>query len=117
MARTNRANALDNRTARLKLPIQKRFYAGIGGGLALCYRRDGKGIGTWTARIGFHEYKTRLIGEADDFKDADGETVFTYFQAAEKARELEKEYAFLREVIPDAAIVTHPYTDPEAFLP
>ena len=32
-------------------------------------------------------------------------------------RELEKEYAFLREVIPDAAIVTHPYTDPEAFLP
>lgn len=30
-------------------------------------------------------------------------------------RELEKEYAFLREVIPDAAIVTHPYTDPEAF--
>ena len=70
MARTNRANALDNRTARLKLPLQKRFYAGIGGGLALCYRRDGKGIGTWTARIGFHEYKTRLIGEADDFKDA-----------------------------------------------
>lgn len=30
-------------------------------------------------------------------------------------RELEKEYTFLREVIPDAAIVTHPYTDPEAF--
>lgn len=30
-------------------------------------------------------------------------------------RELEKEYAFLHEVIPDAVIVTHPYTDPEAF--
>ena len=30
-------------------------------------------------------------------------------------RELEKEYAFLQEVIPDAAVVTHPYTDPEAF--
>ena len=30
-------------------------------------------------------------------------------------RELEKEYAFLREVIPDADIVQHPYTDPEAF--
>ncbi|MBR1777293.1 MAG: site-specific integrase [Alphaproteobacteria bacterium] len=104
MARTNRANALDNRTARLKLPLQKRFYAGIGGGLALCYRRDGKGVGTWTARIGFHEYKTRLIGEADDFKDADGETVFTYFQAAEKAREFEKEYKT------DAGLITAPLT-------
>lgn len=104
MARTNRANALDNRTARLKLPLQKKFYAGIGGGLALCYRRDGKGVGTWTARIGFHKYKTRLIGEADDFKDADGETVFTYFQAAEKARELEKEYKT------DAGLITAPLT-------
>lgn len=30
-------------------------------------------------------------------------------------RELEKEYAFLHEVIPNAAVVTHPYTDSEAF--
>lgn len=92
MARTNRANLLDNRTARLKLPLKKRFYAGIGQGLALCYRRNSKGVGTWTARIGTHTYKNRLIGEADDFKDADGQTVFSYFQAAEKARGCEKEH-------------------------
>lgn len=108
MARTNRANTLDNRTARLKLPVQKKFYAGIGGGLALCYRRDAKGVGAWTARIGFHEYKTRLIGEADDFKDADGETVFSYFQAAEKARLIEKEYKI------EAGLITQPLTVSQA---
>lgn len=108
MARTNRANALDNRTARLKLPLQKKFYAGIGDGLALCYRRDGKGVGSWTARIGLHTYRTVRIGEADDFKDADGETVFTYFEAAEKARKLEREYKA------EAGLITVPLTVAQA---
>ena len=31
-------------------------------------------------------------------------------------RDLEKEYACLREVLPEAEIVTHPYTDAEAFF-
>lgn len=31
-------------------------------------------------------------------------------------RDLEKEYACLHEVLPEAEIVTHPYTDAEAFF-
>lgn len=30
-------------------------------------------------------------------------------------RELEKEFAYLREELPDAVVTVHPYTDPEAF--
>lgn len=94
MARTNRNNQLDNRTNRLKLPTEKRFYATIGDGLALCYRRDKSGIGTFSARvyIGVKKYAYYNVGEADDFKDADGQTVFSYFEAAEQARKVEKEY-------------------------
>lgn len=106
MARTNRNNQLDNRTNRLKLPTEKRFYATIGDGLALCYRRDKSGIGTFSARvyIGVKKYAYYNLGEADDFKDADGQTVFSYFEAAEQARKVEKEYKT------DAGLIIAPLT-------
>lgn len=106
MARTNRNNQLDNRTNRLKLPTEKRFYATIGDGLALCYRRDKSGIGTFSARvyIGVKKYAYYNVGEADDFKDADGQTVFSYFEAAEQARKVEKEYKT------DAGLIIAPLT-------
>lgn len=106
MARTKRSYQIDNRTARLKLPTEKRFFSIVGKDAALCYRRDKNGIGTFSLRlyIGDKKYSYFPIGEADDFKDADGETVFTYFQAAEKARELEKEYKT------DAGLITAPLT-------
>ena len=106
MARTKRSYQIDNRTARLKLPTEKRFFSIVGKDAALCYRRDKNGIGTFSLRlyIGDKKYSYFPIGEADDFKEADGETVFTYFQAAEKARELEKEYKT------DAGLITAPLT-------
>lgn len=92
MARTNRSSQLDTRTARLKLPVEKRFFATVGQNLSLCYRRNKKGVGSWSARLYVNkEHKYILIGEADDFKDPDGETIFSYFQAQDKAREIEKE--------------------------
>lgn len=106
MARTKRSYQIDNRTARLKLPTEKRFFSIVGKDAALCYRRDKNGIGTFSLRlyIGDKKYSYFPIGEADDFKNADGETVFTYFEAAEKARELEKEYKT------DAGLITAPLT-------
>lgn len=106
MARTKRSYQIDNRTARLKLPMEKRFFSIVGKDAALCYRRDKNGIGTFSLRlyIGDKKYSYFPIGEADDFKNADGETVFTYFEAAEKARELEKEYKT------DAGLITAPLT-------
>ena len=50
------------------------------------------------------KYSYFQIGEADDFKDANGQTVFTYFQAAERARQLEKEYKT------DAGLIIAPLT-------
>lgn len=106
MARTNRNNQIDNRTNRLKLPTEKRFFSIVGKDAALCYRRDKKGIGTFSLRlyVGDKKYSYFQIGEADDFKDADGQTVFTYFQAAERARQLEKEYKT------DAGLIIAPLT-------
>ncbi len=110
MARTNRNNQIDNRTNRLKLPTERRFFSIVGKDAALCYRRDKKGVGTFSLRlyVGDKKYSYFPIGEADDFKDADGETIFTYFEAAEKARVLEKEYKT------DAGLISVPLTVSEA---
>jgi hypothetical protein len=91
MARRPRASRLETRTTRLKLPARWKPYdfTTISPGIALGYRRnasagvfvvrvaDGKG-GNWTKRV----------GEADDFEDADGEHVLTWWQATDKARKL-----------------------------
>lgn len=79
---------METRTARLKLPQRKKSYtASIGPGLRLGYRRratagrwsavcaDGKG-GNWL----------KAFADADDFEDANGKTVLTYWQAADRAR-------------------------------
>lgn len=87
MARTLRKSSLETRTARLKLPAQKRFWVSVGEGISLCYRRTEKGFGTWTARLWLtKEYRFTSLGEADDYRDADNESVLSYFQAFDKAR-------------------------------
>jgi len=68
------------------------YWVNVGQGVAVGYRRGPK-ASTWYAR--FHEGGTRYrfqdMGTADDFQDANGDTVLTYFQACERARDLSRE--------------------------
>jgi integrase len=85
MARRIRSYNLETRTARLKLPIKKKPYpAQIAPGIQLVYRRN-KGAGVWSVKAPFGLKKFAI---ADDFEDANGETVMTYWQALDKARAL-----------------------------
>lgn len=91
MARTVRDAALQTRESRLdakKVKLGKRYYRSIQDGLALCYRRTGKGCGTWSVRIRQADgrYALERLGEADDTADANGETVLTFAQAQRKAQ-------------------------------
>jgi hypothetical protein len=88
MARSVRKAGLETRTARLKLPVaRKPMFIRIGPGLSLGYRRN-QVAGTWVLRIadGKGGASTRAIGTADDFTEADGASVLSYWQAQEKAQ-------------------------------
>ena len=87
MARKLRSNRLENRTNRLKLPVQGKphDFTAIERGLAVGYRRN-RTDGTWVARRS-NDW-TKAIGLADDYQEADGERVLTWFQAIDKARKL-----------------------------
>jgi integrase len=92
MARTIRSNALETRSARLKLPIAKKpVFVKIGDGIGLGYRRNAT-AGTWVARLanGRGGNSTKAIGTADDYEDANGRGVLGYWQAADAARRLGK---------------------------
>jgi hypothetical protein len=75
----------------LKLAIRKKPYSGpaLGNGVTLLYRRNA-GNGTWVVKApdGKGKYWTKRIAEADDYTDADGREVLTYFQAQECAKAL-----------------------------
>jgi integrase len=88
MARSTRSSTLETRTARLKLPVAKKpVFVKIGPGIGLGYRRNVT-AGTWVARAadGKGANWTRRIGSADDFDDANGDTILDFWQAQEKAR-------------------------------
>ncbi|MBA2352378.1 MAG: site-specific integrase, partial [Burkholderiales bacterium] len=89
MARSQRDSKLETRTARLKLKVGQRYFTKIGEGLALGFRRTGEGYGNWQARmmLASGRYGFRALGRADDFMEANGETVLSFFQAQQKARE------------------------------
>jgi integrase len=91
MARRPRASRLENRTSRLKLPVRWKPYdfTPISPGIALGYRRN-KAAGVWVVRVadGRGGSWTRRVGIADDYEDADGEHVLTWWEAIEKARKL-----------------------------
>lgn len=88
MARTIRNAKLDSRSARLK-PSERRepYWTVISAGSALGYRRGANG-GTWIAKMrgedGRRHYAS--LGAADDARDPDGLTVFSFAQAQEAAR-------------------------------
>jgi integrase len=61
----------------------------IAPGIALGYRRN-RAAGTWVVRVadGKGGNWTKRVSLADDFEDADGEHVLTWWQAIDKARKL-----------------------------
>ena len=88
MARTVRNPKLDTRSARVKLAGRREpYWTVISAGCAIGYRRGTKG-GTWIARLRNSEGKQHYeaLGAADDVRDADGLTCFTFAQAQERAR-------------------------------
>jgi hypothetical protein len=90
MARKLRSK-IENRTDRLALKRQRAPHGltTVAPGIRLGYRRT-KHAGTWVleAANGKGGEWTRRLGLADDFENADGEHVLTFWQAADKARSL-----------------------------
>src|SRR5215472_3626710 len=88
MARSIRSATLE--TARLRLPVAiKPTFVRVAKGLGLGYRRNKSG-GVWVMRVadGKRSSWVRTIGAADDFADADGNNVLTFWQAQDKVRSL-----------------------------
>jgi integrase len=110
MARQVRNAKLDTRTARARLPSRREpFWTVISAGCALGYRQGAKG-GTWIGKFrddqGRRHYDA--FGAADDNRDADGLSVFSFAQAQEQARAFFIRKA--REVVGDAAPHDGPFT-------
>ena len=83
MARTVRNPKIDSRSARAKLAQRSEpYWVVISGGCVLGYRRGSKG-GTWVARFrdesGGQHYEA--LGAADDARDPDNLTAFSFSQA------------------------------------
>ena len=94
MPRRTRASRLETRTARLKLKVSTKpydFTPIASGGVGLGYRRNKQG-GAWVLRIadGKGGYQTLNVGFADDYEEADGDQVLSWFQAVERGRKLAK---------------------------
>jgi integrase len=91
MARKVSFSALESRSARLRLKIRRRPYAGpsLARGISLMYRRN-KTNGTWVLKAsnGHGAYWTKGFALADDFEDGDGKNVLTFYQAQDAAKRL-----------------------------
>jgi integrase len=88
MARTIRNAKIDSRSARLKLPERREpYWTVISAGCAIGYRRGANG-GTWIGKVRADDGKRHYaaLGAADDARDSDGLTVFSFAQAQEAAR-------------------------------
>jgi integrase len=88
MARTVRNAKLDTRSGRAKLTERREpYWTVLSAGCAIGYRRGAKG-GTWIARLRDEDGKQHYeaLGAADDARDPDGLTVFSFQQAQERAR-------------------------------
>jgi integrase len=111
LARTIRNGKLDTRCARTRLTLRREPYwtVVVSEGCALGYRRGAKG-GTWIGRFrdetGRQHYEA--LGAADDARDPDGLSVFSFAQAQEKSRAFFTRKA--REIAGDAAPSEGPYT-------
>ena len=116
MARTVRNPKIDTRSARARLPERREpYWTVISAGNALGYRRGAKG-GTWIAKFRDAEGKRHLdaLGAADDARDADGLSVFSFSQAQERARAWFRRKA--REQAGDFVPLDRPYTVADALV-
>jgi integrase len=91
MARKVSFSALESRSARLRSKIRRRPYSGpsLARGVSLMYRRN-KTNGTWVLKVsdGHGAYWTKGFALADDFEDADGKNVLTFYDAQDAAKKL-----------------------------
>ena len=90
MPRHRRSSKLETRAARLRLPVRlKPHFMQIAPRVGLGYRRN-QNAGTWIARgaDGKGGYWTKAFGHADDHEDADGNSILTYYQAQDRAKQL-----------------------------
>ena len=90
MGRAVKDAKLDKRDARLKLEIQKEpYWRLVSEGAHLGYYRGAR-VGKWVARFKAPGttggYAKKTLGEADDVRDADGDTILDFRQADNAAR-------------------------------
>jgi integrase len=110
MARTVRNAKIDTRSSRARLKIRREpYWTKISQGCAIGYRRGDRG-GTWIGKFrddgGKRHYEA--LGAADDAREPDGLSVFSFAQAQEKARLFFRHKA--REAAGDLAPSEGPYT-------
>jgi len=83
--------ALETPTARAKLtPRKPSYFVRVAPHIALGYRRNASGFGTWSVRYadGSPNGWLKKFGIADDLEPANDKTVFNYDQALTQARKL-----------------------------
>jgi integrase len=100
----------------VRLPERREpYWTVISAGTARGYRRGAKG-GTWIAKFRDAEGKRHLeaLGAADDARDADGLSVFSFSQAQERARAWFQRKA--REQAGDFVPLDRPYTVADAIV-
>jgi integrase len=114
MARSVRNAKIDTRSARAKLAERREpYWTVLSAGCALGYRRGAKG-GTWIAKFRDADGKRHLeaLGAADDSRDPDGLSVYSFAQAQERARGWFQRKA--REAAGDFVPLDRPYTIADA---
>ena len=82
---------LETPTARAKLtPRKASYFVRVAPHIALGYRRNASGFGTWSARFadGSDSGWLKKFGLADDLEPADNKRVFNYDQAIAQARKM-----------------------------
>lgn len=88
MARKIRNHTLEVRANRLRLTVAKKpIFVRIGPGISLGYRRN-QTAGTWVLRRADGRGGSRMasVGVADDYDEADGSSILTYWQAQDRAK-------------------------------
>src|SRR5271166_2830120 len=88
MPRSSRSTHLETRTARQRLALRKKPYtARIAPGVRLGYRRNAT-AGTWSviAADGRGGNWMKAFARADDFEEANGTAILTFWEAQDKAR-------------------------------